>query len=209
MPLKMLVTSDFHQKEALLEATVKEIENGDYDIYVNLGDYMSEDYAEELFSRVDIPALGCTGNRDMMFSNEFLDGEVPVYNFVEADIDEEYLLILIGGDFPDDIKQKVTDLVEDHGDSSKVIIGSHYPPHKIGDRIHSGRRIGFEQFRELIIKEKPALWMNGHVHEDFGERELLGVPVLNAAAEETGKAFSVTIGDEGGVENIEIVDLVE
>jgi Icc-related predicted phosphoesterase len=209
MPLKMLVTSDFHQKEDLLEATVKEIENGDYDIYVNLGDYMSEDYAEELFNRVDIPALGCTGNRDMMFSNEFLDGEVPVYNFVEADIDEEYLLILIGGDFPDDIKQKVTDLVEDHGDSSKVIIGSHYPPHKIGDRIHSGRRIGFEQFRELIIKEKPALWMNGHVHEDFGERELLGVPVLNAAAEETGKAFSVTIGDEGGVESIEIVDLVE
>ncbi|MFT4893181.1 MAG: Icc-related predicted phosphoesterase [Candidatus Nanohaloarchaea archaeon] len=209
MSLKMLVTSDYHQKEDLLEATVKEIENGDYDIYVNLGDYMSEDYAEELFNRVDIPALGCTGNRDMMFSNEFLDGEVPVYNFVEADIDEEYLLILIGGDFPDDIKQKVTDLIEDHGDSSKVIIGSHYPPHKIGDRIHSGRRIGFEQFRELIIKEKPALWMNGHVHEDFGERELLGVPVLNAAAEETGKAFSVTIGDEGGVESIEIVDLVE
>jgi Icc-related predicted phosphoesterase len=209
MPLKILVTSDYHQKEDLLEATVKEIENGDYDIYVNLGDYMSEDYAEELFNRVDIPALGCTGNRDMMFSNEFLDGEVPVYNFVEADIDEEYLLILIGGDFPDDIKQKVTDLVEEHGDSSKVIIGSHYPPHKIGDRIHSGRRIGFEQFRELIIKEKPALWMNGHVHEDFGERELLGVPVLNAAAEETGKAFSVTIGDEGGVESIEIVDLVE
>lgn len=209
MPLKILVTSDYHQKENLLDATVKEIENGDYDIYVNLGDYMSEDYAEELFKRVDIPALGCTGNRDMMFSNEFLDGEVPVYNFVEADIDEEYLLILIGGDFPDDIKQKVTDLVEEHGDSSKVIIGSHYPPHKIGDRIHSGRRIGFEQFRELIIKEKPALWMNGHVHEDFGERELLGVPVLNAAAEETGKAFSVTIGDEGGVENIEIVDLVE
>lgn len=204
----MLVTSDYHQKDDLLEATVKEIENGDYDIYVNLGDYMSEDYAEELFNRVSIPALGCTGNRDMMFSNEFLDGEVPVYNFVEADIDEEYLLILIGGDFPDDIKQKVTDLVEEHGDSSKVIIGSHYPPHKIGDRIHSGRRIGFEQFRELIIKEKPALWMNGHVHEDFGERELLGVPVLNAAAEETGKAFSVTIGDEGGVESIEIVDLV-
>jgi Icc-related predicted phosphoesterase len=209
MPLKILVTSDFHQKEDLKESAIEKANSGEYDLFVNLGDYMNEDYAEELFERIEIPAIGCTGNRDMMFSNEFLDGEVPVYNFVEADIDEEYLLILIGGDFPDDIKQKVTDLVEEHGDSSKVIIGSHYPPHKIGDRIHSGRRIGFEQFRELIIKEKPALWMNGHVHEDFGERELLGVPVLNAAAEETGKAFSVTIGDEGGVESIEIVDLVE
>ncbi|PSH01522.1 MAG: hypothetical protein BRC27_01940 [Nanohaloarchaea archaeon SW_10_44_10] len=209
MSLKMLVTSDFHQKEDLLEATVKEIENSDYDLYVNLGDYMSEDYAEELFDRIDIPALGCTGNRDMMFSDKFLDGEVPVYNFLEADIDEEYLMILIGGDFPDNVKQRVSDLIEEHGDSSKVIVGSHYPPHKIGDRVHSGRRIGFEQFRELIIKEKPAIWMNGHVHEDFGERELLGVPVLNAAAEETGKGFSVTIGDEGGVEETEIVDLIK
>lgn len=209
MSLKMLVTSDFHQKDDLKEAAVEEANSGEYDIFINLGDYMSEDYAEELFSEVDIPAIGATGNRDMMFSNEFLDSdEVPVYNFLEADIDEEYLVILIGGDFPDNIKERVSGLIEEHGDNKKVIIGSHYPPHKVGDRIHSGRRIGFEQFRELIMKEKPAIWMNGHVHEDFGERELLGVPVLNAAAEETGKAYSVTIGDEGRVEEIEEVELV-
>lgn len=209
MSLKILVTSDFHQKEGLKEAAIEHANSGEYDLFVNLGDYMSEEYAKDLFDRIEIPAIGCTGNRDMMFSNEFLDGdEVPVYNFVEADIDEEYLLILIGGDFPDDIKQKVADLIEKHGDPSKVVIGSHYPPHKIGDRIHSGRRIGFEQFRELIIKEKPAIWMNGHVHEDFGENELLGVPVLNAAADETGKAYSVEIGDDGGAEKIESIDLI-
>jgi Icc-related predicted phosphoesterase len=209
MPLKILVTSDFHQRDDLKEAAIELANSGDYDIYLNLGDYMDEDYAEDLFDQIEIPAIGCTGNRDMMFGKEFLDGEVPVYNFVEADVDEEYLIILIGGDFPDDIKQKVTDLIEEHGDSSKVIVGSHYPPHKIGDRIHSGRRIGFEQFRELIIKEKPAIWLNGHVHEDFGQRELLGVPVLNAAAEDTGKAFAVTIGDDGGTEEVEIIDLLD
>lgn len=210
MPLKILVTSDFHQKDDLKEAAIELANSGEYDLFLNLGDYMDEEYTKDLFDRIEISAIGCTGNRDMMFSNEFLDSdEVPVYNFVEADIDDEYLLILIGGDFPNDIKQKVADLIEDHGDSSKVIVGSHYPPHKIGDRIHSGRRIGFEQFRELIIKEKPAIWMNGHVHEEFGKRELLGVPVINAAADETGKAFSVTIGDDGGVEEIEEIELVE
>lgn len=208
MSLKILVTSDFHRREDLKKSAVEKANSGEYDIYLNLGDYMSEEYAEDLFSKIEIPALGCTGNRDMMFSSEFLDGEVPVYNFVEADVDEEFLIILIGGDFPNEIKEKVSELIEEHGDSSKVIIGSHYPPHKVGDRIHSGERIGFEQFRELVIKEKPAVWMNGHVHEDFGRRELLGVPVLNAAAEDTGKAFSVTIGDEGGVESIEEVELV-
>ena len=208
MSLKILVTSDFHAKDDLKEAAIEEANSGDYDLFVNLGDYMNEEYAEELFEEVEIPGVGCTGNRDMMFSEEFLDGPTPVYNFLEADIDDEYKLILIGGDFPDDIKEKVRDLIEDH-DSDKVIVGSHYPPKKLGDRVHSGKRIGFDQFRELILKHKPALWMNGHVHEDFGENTLMGTKVLNAAAEETGKAYSVTIGDEGGVENVEEITLVE
>lgn len=209
MSLKILVTADFHQKEDLKEAAIEEANSGEYDMFINLGDYMREDYAEDLFDSIEIPAIGATGNRDMMFSNDFLDSdEVPVYNFLEAEIDDEYLVILIGGDFPDNIKQRVSDLIEEHGDNKKVIIGSHYPPHKVGDRIRSGKRVGFEQFRELIIREKPAIWMNGHIHEDFGERELFGVPVLNAAAEETGKAYSVTIGDEGGVESIEEINLL-
>ena len=208
MSLKILVTSDFHAREDLKNAAVKEANSGDYDLFINLGDYMDENYAKELFEKVDIPGVGSTGNRDMRFSKEFLDGPVPVYNFLEAEVDEEYLVILIGGDFPDNIKRQVSELIEDHGDSSKVIVGSHYPPKKVGDKIHSGKRIGFDQFRELIIKEKPAIWMNGHVHEDFGNRELLGVPVINAAADDTGKAFAVTIGDEGGTEEIGEIELL-
>lgn len=209
MSLKILFTSDFHAKEDLKKAAIQEVKNGDYDLFVNLGDYMTEEYANELFDGIEIPALGCTGNRDMAFSNELLDGsEVPVYNFLEADIDDEYLMILIGGDFPDNIKEKVSNLIGEHGDSSKVIIGTHYPPHKTKDKIHTGRRIGFEQFRELIIREKPALWVSGHVHEDFGKTSLVGTEVLNAAGEESGKAWSVTIGDEGGVKEIEEIQLV-
>ncbi len=208
MSLKILVTSDFHAREDLKNAAIEEANSGDYDLFINLGDYMDEDYAKDLFDQIEIPGIGSTGNRDMMFSNEFLDGPVPIYNFLEAEVDDEYLIILVGGDFPDDVKEQVAELVEDHDDPSKVIVGSHYPPKKVGDKIHSGKRIGFDQFREMIIKEKPAIWMNGHVHEDFGERELLGVPVINAAAEDTGKAFSVTIGDEGGAEEIEEINLV-
>ena len=208
MSLKILVTSDFHQKEDLKEAAIEEANSGDYDLFLNLGDYMSEEYAEDLFDQIEGAAVGTTGNRDMMFSEEFLNGETPVYNFLEADIDDEYKLILIGGDFPEDIKEQIDDLLDDF-DTDKVIIGSHYPPHKLGDRIHSGKRIGFEQFREMILRHKPALWASGHVHEDFGEYSLMNTTVLNAAAEETSKAFSVTIGDEGGVEEVEEITLVE
>ncbi len=208
MSLRILATSDFHAREDLKEAAIEEANTGDYDLYINLGDYMDEDYAEELFDRITIPAIGCTGNRDLFFDDSFVGEEVPVYNFLEANVDEQYLVILIGGDFPEDVKEQVSDLIEEHGDPSKVVVGSHYPPKKLGDRIHSGRRIGFEQFRELIMRYKPALWMSGHVHEDFGEYSLMGTKVLNTAAEETGKAFSVVIGDEGGVESVEEVDLL-
>lgn len=207
MSLKILITSDFHEKEGLKEAAIEEANSDDYDLFINLGDYMSEEYAEELFNGIEGAAVGTTGNRDMMFSEEFMNGDTPVYNFLEADIDDEYKLILIGGDFPEDVKDQVEELLEE-ADPDKVIVGSHYPPHKLGDRIHSGRRIGFEQFRELIMKHKPALWASGHVHEDFGEYSLLNTTVLNAAAEESGKAFSVTIGDEGGVREVNEVKLI-
>ena len=208
MSLKILVTSDFHKSEELKEAAIKEANNGEYDLYINLGDYMDEEYAEDLFSQIECAAVGCTGNRDMMFSSDFLNGATPVYNFLEADIDDEYKLILIGGDFPEDVKEQVENLIEDY-DNDKVIIGSHYPPHKLGDRVTGGKRIGFEQFREIIIKNKPALWANGHVHEDFGQNSLMGTTVLNAAADETGKAFTVTMGDEGGVEEVEEINLID
>jgi Icc-related predicted phosphoesterase len=209
MSLKILFTSDFHAKDDLKEAAIKEANNGDYDLFINLGDYMDEEYARDLFDRIEIPGIGCTGNRDMFFDDETLDGdELPVYNFLEANVDDEYLVILIGGDFPDEIKDEVSTLIEEHGDASKVIIGSHYPPHKLNDKIHSGRRIGFEQFRELIMREKPAIWASGHVHEDYGRDSLFNTEVINAAGEESGKAYSVTIGDEGGVEEIEEIELV-
>ncbi len=208
MALKILITSDFHEKEDLKQAAIEEANSGEYDLFINLGDYMSEEYAEELFEGIDSAAVGTTGNRDMMFSEEFMNGSTPVYNFLEADIDDEYKLILIGGDFPDDVKRQVEELLEET-ESDKVIVGSHYPPYKLGDRIHSGRRIGFEQFRELIMKYKPALWMSGHVHEDFGEYSLMDTTVLNAAGEETGKAFAVTLGEEGGVEEVEEIELIK
>ncbi len=209
MTLKMLVTSDFHAIEELKEAAIEEANSGDYDLFINLGDYMDEDYARDLFDRIEIPAIGCTGNRDLFLEEELVEGDIPIFNFLEATVDDEYLVILLGGDFPDDVKKQVSELIEEHGDPSKVIVGSHYPPEKLGDKIHSGKRIGFKQFREIIMRQKPALWISGHVHEDFGEYSLMGTTVLNAAAEESGKAFSVTMGDEGDVEEVKEITLLE
>ena len=205
MSLKMLVAGDFHAREELLEACREELEENDYDLYINAGDYMDLDYAERLFEGLDVAAIGTTGNRDLHMTEEDLEG-VTVFHFLEADIDDEYKLIMIGGDFPDDVQEKVAEMIEGV-DPEKLIICSHYPPKKLGDKITSGKRIGFDQFRRMIMKHKPALWVNGHVHEDFGENELMGTKVLNASSHDSGKAYSVTL-DNGEVE-VEEVKLVE
>ena len=205
MSLKMLVAGDFHAREELLEGCRKELEENDYDLYINAGDYMDLDYAERLFEGLDVAAIGITGNRDLHMTEEDLEG-LPVFHFLEADIDDEYNLIMIGGDFPDDVQEKVAEMIEGV-DSDKLVICSHYPPKKLGDKIESGRRIGFDQFRRMIMKHKPALWVNGHVHEDFGENDLMGTKVLNASSFDSGKAYSVTL-DDGEVEVEEVV-LVE
>ena len=201
----MLVAGDFHAREELLEACREELEENDYDLYINAGDYMDLDYAERLFEGLDVAAIGTTGNRDLHMTEEDLEG-LPVFHFLEADIDDEYNLIMIGGDFPDDVQEKVAEMIEGV-DSDKLVICSHYPPKKLGDKIESGRRIGFDQFRRMIMKHKPALWVNGHVHEDFGENDLMGTKVLNASSFDSGKAYSVTL-DDGNVEVEEVV-LVE
>ena len=205
MSLKMLVAGDFHAREELLEGCREELEENDYDLYINAGDYMDLDYAERLFEGLDVAAIGTTGNRDLHMTEEDLEG-LPVFHFLEADIDDEYNLIMIGGDFPDDVQEKVAEMIEGV-DSDKLVICSHYPPKKLGDKIESGRRIGFDQFRRMIMKHKPALWVNGHVHEDFGENDLMGTKVLNASSFDSGKAYSVTL-DDGNVEVEEVV-LVE
>lgn len=208
MSLKLLVTSDFHADEELKEAAIEEANSGDYDLFINLGDYMGFDYAEDMFDRIDIPAIGTTGNRDSMDKDRFEESSVPVYKFLEANVDDDYLVILIGGSFPDDIKDQVNEIIEEHGDPEKVIIGTHYPPKKLQDTINSGRHIGFDQFREIIMRKKPAIWMSGHVHEDYGRDSLFNTEMINAASEETGKGYKVVMSDEGGVESIEEVELL-
>jgi len=204
MSLKILVTGDFHAREDLLEGARSELQNGEYDLFINVGDYMDVEYAERLFKDLDTAAVGCTGNRDLHMRDEDLEG-LPVYHFLDADIDDEYKLVLIGGDFPEDVKEQLEDMLED-ADRDKMIIGTHYPPKKIGDLINSGKRIGFEQFREILLRFKPALWCNGHVHEAYGERELMGTTVLNASSYDTGKGYKVILDD--GVKSVDEVDLL-
>ncbi|MFB6076610.1 MAG: hypothetical protein ABEK12_00580, partial [Candidatus Nanohaloarchaea archaeon] len=81
-----------------------------------------------------------------------------------------------------DVQEFFDDVPHEHR-----IVASHYPPHMLGDQADNGNRAGFPEFRELIMKEHPALWLCGHIHEDFGEFSLMDTTVLNTASVDSGR----------------------
>ncbi|MDY6768481.1 MAG: hypothetical protein SVW02_00010, partial [Candidatus Nanohaloarchaea archaeon] len=114
--------------------------------------------------------------------------------------------LLLGAVYPDDLLAEAREFF-DGVPPQKRVVASHYPPHMLQDLADNGNRAGFPEFRELIMREKPALWTCGHIHEDFGRDSLMDTVVLNAASEESGKGWRVELGEDG-VEEAEEVELV-
>ena len=108
---------------------------------------------------------------------------------------------MIGATFPNDFMKDILEWVKDF-DRNKLIVCSHYPPHLLRDLTQAGAHVGVKEFRDLIIKLKPALWMCGHIHEDSGKTKFLKTTVLNATVCDVNykpvrAGYSVEITDKG------------
>lgn len=60
------------------------------------------------------------------------------------------------------------------------VIVSHGPPHGAGD-FSRGKHLGSPSLAETIRRVKPKLVVTGHIHPAYGEYELHGAKVVNAA----------------------------
>ncbi|MDY6777005.1 MAG: metallophosphoesterase family protein [Candidatus Nanohaloarchaea archaeon] len=203
--MKILTAGDFHGSEELKQGVVDELEERDYDLLLMIGDYGSEEFYEDLVGSVNTPYLATTGNWDFGFEppeNNELD---KLFNYQKVEF-KGYSFLLLGSVYPDDFMEQAKEFFEGVPNEKRVV-ASHYPPHMLGDLADNGNRAGFEEFRELIMREKPALWTCGHIHEDFGRFSLMDTTVLNTAGEQSGKGWRVELGEEG-VEEAEEVELL-
>ncbi len=185
----------------------EEVEEGEYDLFLYLGDFTDPDYAKELLDEVDATCLATTGNRDLHFEQELVESDYPVYDFLKADVDDEYTVVLIGGDYSSELAGDVRKILE-QVDADTTVVGSHYPPERLGDQIETGDRVGREEFRRMILRYKPAAWCCGHIHEDYGHFELMDTDVLNASSFDSGKGYRVVL-DENGEKQIDEIELLQ
>lgn len=204
--MQILAVADFHGDDALREAAIEHANNDGYDLFIGLGDYENETYYKSLVDPLNIPFVSITGNWDFGFEPP-KNGEFPnLFNYQEVEFDD-YRIVLMGSVYPDDVGKKIEQFFDSVPNEHRIV-ASHYPPHMLGDLTRTGTRAGFQEFRDIILKHKPALWLCGHIHEDYGKFALMNTIVLNCAAKETGKGWSITMGDDG-VEDTEEVVLVE
>jgi len=61
------------------------------------------------------------------------------------------------------------------------VVITHGPPHGIGDACYDGRRVGCEALAERLAVIKPRFHISGHIHEDYGTREVDGTTYINAS----------------------------
>lgn len=203
--MRILAGGDFHLSDQLKDAFVEEANTGDYDLALLIGDFEEPGYYQDLIDALQVPFLSCTGNWDFGFDPPANEEYTHLYNYQQIQF-EDYFVVLLGSVYPDDFQEQVHEFFAGT-DPAKRIVASHYPPHMLGDLARTGTRAGFPQFRDLILREQPALWVCGHIHEDFGEFALKETTVLNAAAKESGKSWAVEMGDNG-VEAAEAVVLL-
>jgi len=73
------------------------------------------------------------------------------------------------------------------GDTDILI--THGPPFSIMDRCAHGERVGCEDLLEVVKKLKPKVHAFGHIHEDYGLKEIDGTYFINACNLDEGYKF--------------------
>lgn len=68
--------------------------------------------------------------------------------------------------------------------NDRSIIISHIPPFKCLDKDNNNINHGSKVIREMIKLKRPAYFICGHVHDDFGYRRINGTHVFNVACDE-------------------------
>ncbi len=182
--MKIFAVGDLHDQEKVEKGILKELETGDYELFIGLGDYTKKKYFEDLMKKIKIQKACLTGNWDFNFKMPE-NGSIPnLFNFVKVNLkakDGEYKIVLLGAQIPPDFQKDIKDWLDDF-DRSKLIICSHYPPYLLRDLAENGDHAGIKEFRDTILRLKPALWLCGHIHEASGFTKFLRTTILNASA---------------------------
>ena len=186
--MKIFAISDIHGNENIF----KQLNNVDCDLIVICGDLGSKHFAslnrlselqlKETKKNLDLikkPFKFILGNDDWFDLKHinYLEQETVIQN--ELFIPFEYVNIT-----PFNTNREVNEnklRYELSKISNNGIIVAHTPPYNYGDKVYSNEHVGSKSVREWILYNQPKIWLNGHIHEDFGVSNIKDTLIFNCS----------------------------
>ncbi len=188
--MKIFALADPHANMKLLREVLREVDEGGYEVFLGLGDFMSKNFFSRLVTSLDVDKKSfIPGNRDFGIK------KLPYLKNADSFDYGGIRFVMIGSHHFPNLKEEVTKRFEDV-DPRNVIIGSHEPPEGVLDETHSGARIGVPEFREIIDEKQPLAWLCGHVHEAEGVSTVDNTKVVNASASRDVMGYRIVVEDE-------------
>ncbi|MCK4968023.1 MAG: metallophosphoesterase family protein, partial [Candidatus Aenigmarchaeota archaeon] len=183
--MRILCTSDFHRSDKLVKNILDIIKNKNIDVYINAGDFLSNDFAHAFFKKLKVKTFVVSGNWDwdMKYKGKYvsiLEDKLEKY--------ENYYFFGVNPDFAN--AEYFTKMVK-NVPKEKLIFISHSPPYNILDKMWNGAHIGFIEYNEFVKKNKPIIHVFGHIHEDNGIKKTKNTIYINAALAASNKAYII------------------
>lgn len=141
-------------------------------------------FLNTFLSTLDIPALFILGNDDWFDADgysHYLEEPVTIndYTFIPFEM-------VSFTPFNTNREYSESDIAEElerlHVDGNTVIV-AHAPPYGINDMLYSGECVGSTAIREFLVNNSILLWINGHIHEQYGLDYLSNTLVCNASVD--------------------------
>ncbi len=178
----------------------KKVENLNGDIIIHAGDVSGRGTKEEVtdfldwFGNLDFKhKIFVAGNHDFFFEEASLDElkqlipdtinylydsgiQIDNLNIWGSPIQPWFHNWAFNRQRGEDIK-KHWDLIPDNTD----ILITHGPPFEILDKTFTNLNVGCKELLKKTLEVKPKIHVFGHIHEDYGIKELGGVTFINAS----------------------------
>jgi len=211
--MRLIVGSDFHGNEAMVERFVVKAEEEHAEIMLICGDITNFGTLREAtrllsyFTRLGIPVLFVPGNCDPpSLLGVDLEGVRCIHGGTASYGDVTFLGI--GGSPPTpfhtpfeieekEIMAELNHAAESLIDDRQVILLSHAPPRDTRlDRTGFGLHVGSVSVRRFIEDKRPSLVFCGHIHEAKGKDRINETIIVNPGPARHGDYALATV--EGG-----------
>jgi Icc-related predicted phosphoesterase len=178
--MKLLVFTDTHDEESRLSILKSQAEQADIAVCTGDVTFFGENTEKILLelNAFPIPVVFIHGNHENLGEVEKILEKCSNIHFAHDNLVTIRGLQFLGygGNGFRKREQPIEELPRKFPDAfhSRLVLLCHAPPADTRlDAIHDDWHVGSESLRELVVQKRPMLLICGHIHECFGEREML------------------------------------